>query len=49
MIEGKTKIWKFGTGYVINVPVSVLRDSTFPLKVGERVCIKIEKKKLVIG
>jgi RNase P/RNase MRP subunit p29 len=40
-LEGVGRYYKSGRSMVVRVPVDVVRDSTFPLKNGERVIVRI--------
>jgi RNase P/RNase MRP subunit p29 len=40
-LEGVGRYYKAGRSMVVRVPVDVVRDSTFPLKNGERVIVRI--------
>lgn len=47
--EADVKIYRVaGSRHSINLPSSLVTDSTFPFKVNEQLHIKIEGKKLVI-
>jgi len=49
MLEGKGRIFKVGKYTVaVRLPKTLVQDSTFPLKVGDKVNVKIDGDKIVI-
>ena len=50
MKEGIGKIYKLGSySVVVRLPKSVVEDSTFPLKLGDVVKVKIVNDKIIIS
>lgn len=46
--EAKVKIYKVGSRHSINLPSSLVTDSTFPFKPNEELLAKIDGKRIVL-
>jgi len=47
--EASVKIYKVGSRHSINLPSSLVTDSSFPFKPNEPLIAKIERNKLIIS